>query len=138
MNSRESAAGRTIALAALASALVSTLSLLLAAAAGGPYLSAARVNGWIVIFALSLLALLVVIPFALERRLRQRQSDRDKRWERSILAWGGLSAALLALALLLGSGSGFSGSSLAGTIGLITALEAVLVVLAVAGWLLSN
>lgn len=130
--------GRAIGLVALASALVSALSVLLAALAGGPYLSAGRVNGWIVIFALSFLVLLVAVPFALERSLRERQPDRDKRWERSVVVWGGLSAAVLALAWLLGSASGFSGSSLAGTIGLVTALEAVLVILTVGGWLLSN
>lgn len=138
MDSGEPVSGRSLGLATLAAALISLVSLALAAAAGSPYLSSDRVNGWIVVFAFALLALLVAIPFALERRLRARQPDRDKRWERSILIWGGLAAAAVALAVLLGSGAGFSGSSLAGTIALIVALEAGLVVLAVGGWMLSN
>jgi hypothetical protein len=129
---------RLIGLLALAGALLVAISLPLAAAAGSPYLSSGRVNGWVVVFAAALLALLVAIPFALEIRLRERQDDSDKRWERAILAWGGVALLLLALGWLLGHGSGFSGSSLAGTIGLIVLLEAGIVVVADLVWLLSS
>ncbi|CAN5506831.1 hypothetical protein BH10ACT11_BH10ACT11_11490 [soil metagenome] len=138
MSPQEPVTGRVVGLAAFAAASIGLLSIPLAAAAGGPYLSSDRVNCWIVVFAIALLTLLVAIPFALEYHLRERQDDRDKRWERAVLSWGGLAAAVLALAVLLGSGSGFSGSSLAGTLGLIALLESGLVVLAVGAWLLSN
>ena len=136
--SEEGLNGRLIALPALAGAAGAALSVLLAAAAGSPYLSADRVNGWVVVFAIALLVLVVSIPFALELRLRGRREDRDERWERSILAWGAIAVVVLVLAFLLGNGSGFSGSSLAGTIGLISAIESGLVVAAVGVWLLSN
>lgn len=129
---------RAIALGAFASGSIAIFSIALAAASGSPYLTSDRVNPWVVVFAFALLGLLAAAPFAIELRLRERQADRDKRWETATVIWGGIAAAVLALSFLLASGSGFSGSSLAGTIGLIGAIESGLVILAVGGWLVSN
>lgn len=129
---------RAIALGAFASASIAIFSVALAAASGSPYLTSDRVNAWIVVFAIALLGLLAAAPFALELRLRQRQADRDKRWETATVIWGAIAAAVLVLSFLLGNASGFSGSSLGGTIGLIAAIESGLVVLAVGAWLVAN
>lgn len=130
--------GRTIALGAISAGLIALVSVPLAALAGSPYLSSGRVNGWIIVFALAFLCLLVAIPFVFEQRMRERRPDRDQRWERATVIWAAIAAAVLVLSFLLANGSGFSGSSLAGTIGLIGAIESGLVVLAVGAWLLSN
>ena len=94
---------RPAALAAFAGVGVALVSLLLAAAAGGPYLSAERVNGWVVVYAAGMLLALTMAPFLLEDWLRKRRGPpapaadseppqlRDERWEGAALAWGGVS-----------------------------------------------
>jgi hypothetical protein len=110
------------------------VSLLLAGAVGEPYLEADGVNGWLVVFAAGLLAALVAFPFGIESRLRGRYPDRDRRWEVSLLVWGGLAIALLAIAVI----AGFETGTLAGAAGLITAIEAGLVVATIGVWLVSG
>jgi hypothetical protein len=144
---------RPTALAAFAGVACALASLLLAAATGGPYLTADRVNGWIVVFAAALLLALVMAPFLLEAWLRARRdrsvppegSDpsggrpvRDERWEGAAVAWGGVSLAVLAVAIPVGLAESFSGSSLAGAAALIATIEAGLVLLALLAWLLAG
>jgi hypothetical protein len=118
--------------------LVAGASVVLAAVAGAPYLSASHVNGWIVIYAVGLFAALFAIPFMLERHLRERVQDRDDRWERALLLWGGATLAVLAVGLLLGLSGGFAGDSWAGTVGLIATIESGLVLGCLGAWMLSN
>jgi hypothetical protein len=113
-------------------------SLALAAAAGAPYLSADRVNGWIVVFAAGLLAALIATPFLIERLQRARIADGDKRWERALLYWGAISIGVLVIGLLLGAGGDFAGDSLAGSAGLLISIEAALVTGTMVVWLLSG
>ena len=110
------------------------VSLILAGAAGEPYLEADGVNGWIVVFAAGLLAALIAFPFGVELRLRERYADRDRRWEVSLLIWGGLAAIVMLIAIL----AGFDTGTLAGAAGLIAAIEAGLVIATIGVWLLSG
>jgi hypothetical protein len=113
--------------------------LLLAGAKGAPYLTADSVNGWIVLFAFGLLGVLFATPFAIERRMRPRFADSDKRWERALLAWGAVSIVVLLAGYLLGvSADWASGDSLAGAAGLLITIEAVIVIGTMVVWLLSG
>src|SRR5688572_14607653 len=94
--------GRFAALLALAGVAIAALSLFLAGAAGEPYLEADGINPWLVVFAAGFLAALVAFPFGLEVRLRERNPDRDKRWETSLVIWGLVAGALLAAGFLAG------------------------------------
>ena len=146
MASRVPRGVRPASLAAFAGVAIALVSLLLAAAAGGPYLSAERVNGWVVVFAAGLLLALTMAPFLLEDWLRRRRpletgSDpqlKDERWEGAALAWGGVSLAVLAIAIPVGIAESFSGSSLAGTAALLATIEAGLVLIALLAWLLAS
>ena len=130
----EERSGRFAALLALGGGAVALVSVLLAAAAGGPYLDAEGVNPWIAVFAAGLLAFLVAFPFGFEIRLRERYPDRDKRWEAALVGWGLAAGALLAA----GIAAGFDTSTLGGAVGLILAIESALVVATVVVWLLSG
>lgn len=126
--------GRFAALLAFGGGSTALASLALAGAAGPPYLEADGVNGWIVVFAAGLLAALVAFPFGIELRLRERYPDRDRRWEVSLLVWGALAVVVLLLALI----AGFDTGTLAGAAGLITAIEAGMVIATIGVWLLSG
>jgi hypothetical protein len=121
-------------LLAVGGAGTAVVSLLLASAAGEPYLAADGVNGWLVVFAAGLLAALISLPFGIELHLRERQPDRDRRWEVSLLIWGGVAVGLLAIAFL----TGFDTGTLAGAAALIAAIEAGLVVATIGVWLVSG
>ncbi len=110
------------------------VSLLMASAAGAPYLEADGVNAWIAVFAAGLLAALLAFPFGLEVRLRERIADRDRRWELTLVAWGSLAAAALALSIAVG----FDTGTLRGAVALIVAIEAGLVVATVLVWLVAG
>ncbi len=113
--------------------------LLLAGAKGAPYLTSDSVNVWIVVFAAGLLAALFATPFAIERRMRQSIDESDRRWERSLLAWGAVAIGVLLAGFLLGvSADWASGDSLAGAAGLLITIEAVLVLGTMVVWLLSG
>lgn len=139
---------RPAALAAFGGVATAGVALLLAGLAGGPYLAADRVNGWIVVFAGALLVALVAAPFVLERALRARRaasletgSDpelQDERWEGAALAWGGIVVLLLLVAVPVGIGQDFAGGSLAGTAALIATIEGGLVLAMLVLWLLSQ
>jgi hypothetical protein len=113
-------------------------ALVLAAITGAPYLSADGVNGWIVVFAAGLFAAFGALPFALERRLQPSHPDRDERWDRVVPVWGAVALAVLAAGLLAGVGAGFAGDSLAGSAGLLAAIESGIVVVALVFVLLSG
>jgi hypothetical protein len=155
---------RPAALAAFGGGVAAAISLLLAAASGSPYLTAERVNGWMVVFAAALLVALVAAPFVLERRARERRTGsvpsvpgdgdatadpgqrgqtpgdglRDERWEGAALAWGGIALAVLAVAIPVGLAESFSGDSLAGTAALLATIESGLVLGTLLLWLLSG
>ena len=134
---------RPAALAAFGGAATALVALAIAAAAGGPYLTAERVNGWVVLFAAGLLLALTMAPFLLEGWLRGRREPtgdglRDERWEGAAVAWGGVTLAVLAVAIPVGIATSFSGDSLAGTAALLATIEAGLVLLALLAWLLAS
>jgi hypothetical protein len=116
---------------------VAAVSLLLAAIAGGPYLSLQEINPWLAVFAIGLFAALFATPFAIHRGLGGLL-EADARWERALLWWGAVSVGVLGLGLLCGLPSGFASDSLAGSIGLVAVVEAVLVLATLAVWLLSG
>ncbi len=126
--------GRFAGLLALGGGATAALALVLAGATGEPYLEADGVNGWIVVFAAGLLAALIAFPFGVELRLRERYPDRDRRWEVSLLVWGGLAAIVMLIAIL----AGFDTGTLAGAAGLIAAIEAGLVIATIGVWLLAG
>ena len=64
--------------------------------------------------------------------------EADARWERALLWWGAVALAALALGLLLGLPSGFGSDSLAGSVGLVICVEAVLVLGTLVAWLISG
>ena len=92
-------------------------------------------NGWVVVFAAGLLAALIAFPFGLEVRLRERYADRDRRWEVSLLVWGALRRSSCWRSRLL---AGFDTATLAGAAGLITGIEAGLIIATIGAWLLSG
>jgi hypothetical protein len=122
----------------LAGVAMAGSGLILAAATGAPYLTAEAVNGWIVVFAVGVLVCLSAMPFAIERRMRAGVAERDRRWERALLAWGAIAVAILLAGFLLGISAGWSGSSLAGATGLLITIEAALVVATLVVLLLSG
>ncbi|MDQ3759337.1 MAG: hypothetical protein M3331_05280 [Actinomycetota bacterium] len=126
--------GRFAALLALGGTAVAIVSAAMAGAAGEPYLEADGVNPWLVVFAAGLMAALVAFPFALEVRMRERQPDRDKRWEASLVTWGLVAGVLLVAGLI----AGFETSTLGGALGLIGVIEAALVTGTVLVWLVAG
>jgi hypothetical protein len=113
------------------------VSVALAAAAGGPYLTLDELNPWVAVYAIGLFAALFATPFAIHRGLGGLL-EADARWERALLWWGAVSLCVLGLGLLAGLPSGFASDSLAGSIGLVTVVEAVLVLATLVVWLLSG
>lgn len=125
-------------LAIAVGAALAFAGLLLAAATGEPYLTAGEVNPWIVVFAAGMLAALYATPFAIERRMRRRIPESDRRWERALLAWGAMAVGVLLAGLLLGVAGEWSGGSLAGAAGLLVTIESGLVIATMVVWLLSG
>ncbi len=136
--SPEPSALRTPTGVGLAGVIIALAALLLAVVSGPPYLSSDGVNGWIVVYAAGLFTALLAIPFALERRLRATHPDRDSRWDRTVPVWGAISVAVLVVGALAGAAGGFAGDSLAGTAGLLAAVEAGLVTIGLLFVLLSG
>jgi hypothetical protein len=129
---------RISALIVLAGSGAALLSALLAAVSGGPYLTASDVNGWIVVFAAALFGALFGAPFLIERLMRTRIEDSERRWERSLLAWGGVALAALFVFVGVGVVGEFSGHSLAGSLGIVGGIEALLVLGTMLVWILSG
>jgi hypothetical protein len=126
--------GRFAAALAIGGGATAVVSLILAGAAGDPYLEADGVNGWLVVFAAGLLVALISFPFGLEVRLRGRYADQDRRWEVSLLVWGAVALAILGISFL----AGFDTGELAGAVALIAAIESGLVTATIGVWLLSG
>jgi hypothetical protein len=116
---------------------IALVSVGLAAAAGEPYLTLQELNPWVVTYAISLFAALFATPFAIHRGLGGLL-EADARWERALLWWGLASLCVLGLGLLCGLPSGFASDSLAGSLGLVTVVEAILVLATLVVWLLSG
>jgi hypothetical protein len=129
---------RAPAFALLAGAFLAVAGLTLAAVSGPPYLSSEGVNGWMVVFAAALFTALLALPFVLEQRLRTTIPDRDRRWDRVVPIWGGAALAVLVIGLLCGTAAGFGGDSLVGSAGLLAAIEAGIVAVALFFVLLSG
>lgn len=136
--SPESVELRVPAMVAFVALSLAAAGLILASISGPPYLSSDGVNGWLVLFAAGLFAALLAVPFLVERWLRPALPDRDERWDRAVPIWGAIALAVLALGVLAGSAGGFEGDSLAGSAGLLAAIEAGLVAIALAVVLLSG
>lgn len=128
---------RAPALFVVAGVAVAAVAVLLAAADGAPYLSLEALSPWLVVYAIGLFAALFATPFALHRRIGGLL-EADARWERALLWWGAIAIGALALGLLFGLPSGFAADSLAGSIGLVTGVEALLVLGTLAAWLISG
>jgi hypothetical protein len=128
---------RRAGLAAVAGAAVAAVSIALAAVAGGPYLSLDDVSPWLVTFAVGLFAALFAAPFLIRDRLGGLLEE-DARWERALLVWGAIAIGVLALGLIAGAAGDFDADSLAGSFGLVSAAEAVLVLATLGVWLVSG
>ena len=109
----------------------------LAAATGPPYLSLGSLNPWLVPYAIGLFTAVFATPFAIHRGLGGLL-EADARWERALLWWGAGCVALLALGAVAGAPSGFDSDSLAGSLGLVTVAEAMLVLGTLVVWLVSG
>lgn len=131
------AAWPTAALAACTA--LSIVALILAAAAGGPYLDLSSLNPWVAVFAVTAFGALFAVPFAANRQLVVARPEHAERWEGAMLVWGAVAAAALLLAGLLVFPGDFSpGGSLADAAGLILLIEAGMVVGALGVWLVSG
>lgn len=117
--------------------VVAFFSVVLAGIAGPPYLSLASMSPWIVVFAVALFAAGFAAPFVIHALLGGRLED-DARWERALLLWGGATLVALGVGLLVGLPSGFAADSLAGSVGIVIVVEAVLVLGTLVAWLLSG
>ncbi len=112
-------------------------SLLLAAAAGPPYLSLDALSPWIVTFAIGLFSALFATPFALHARLSD-ELEGDARWERALLIWGGVALGVLGIGVICGLPSGFDSGTLFGAIAIVAVAESILVLATLVVWMLSN
>jgi hypothetical protein len=122
---------------AVAGAAIAAVSIPLAAADGAPYLSLESISPWLVTYAVGLFAALFAAPFLIRDRLGGRLEG-DARWERALVLWGVLAVGVLAIGLALGLAGDFASGSLAGSLGAVTAVEAVLVLATLGVWVLSS
>jgi hypothetical protein len=135
---RTGISARTPAIVVAGGLITAALALALAAVAGPPYFGLSGVNGWLVVFAAALFAVLIAVPFLIEASLRDAHPDSDARWDRAVPLWGGVALLLVGLGVLVGLAGDFAGDSLAGSAGLLLAAEGGLVLIAVASVLVSG
>lgn len=113
------------------------VSVVLAGAAGPPYLSIEALSPWIVTFAIGLFCTLFAVPFAIHARL-SGELEGDARWERAVLLWGAVTVGALAIGLVCGLAADFDSGSLAGAIGIVVVVEAILVLATLVVWMISD
>ena len=118
-------------------AAIAVVSILLAGAAGPPYLSLSDLSPWLVVYAVGLFAALFATPFVFHARLGG-ELEADARWDRALLLWGAVALLALAVGLLVGLPSGFDSESLPGSFAAVTVAESVLVIGSLLAWLLAN
>lgn len=127
---------RALSAGLLVGAVLAGLGLLGALLSDGPYLSVGSLSPWIVFWALGLLAVLLLAPFALHRRAFSGTDDRDRRWELAVVAWGAIAlAALLAFGAVA---AGFGTGSALGAVALVGLVESGVVAGAVLTILLAG
>jgi hypothetical protein len=119
-------------------AVVALAGLLIAAASDGPYLAASGVNAGVLLLGIGLFAALFATPFALERRLRATVEDHDRRWERALVWWTVVAAAVVAAGVLLALAFGLHGSTLGGAVAIVVLLDGLLIAGTLVAWMLSN
>jgi NhaP-type Na+/H+ and K+/H+ antiporter len=112
--------------------------LIVAALTDGPFLSADGVNAGVLLFGIGLFAALFATPFALERRLRAGEPDRDRRWERALVRWGLVAGAVVAVGAVLGMAFGLHGSELGGSIAIVVLVDGILIAGTLVAWMFSN
>lgn len=122
--------GRPLGVATVGAAGLAALGLLGVLLSDGPYVSWGELNPWLVVWAVALLALLGLAPFALHNLVAGRTADTDRHWELAVLAWGAaaLGGLLCFGVVALGAGTG----SALGALALVGLIECGLVVAAVA------
>lgn len=120
------------------SAAVAVAALALAAIRGAPYL-ASSLNPWIAVFAVAGFAALFAIPFLANDRIAIAHPERGETWERALVAWGAVALAVVVVGIaLIALGGSSPANSLAGTAGLILAIEAALVLVVLVIWVLAG
>ena len=137
MRPGESTNARIPALCLTIGVTVTVVTVPLAALDGPPYLSLDELSPWVVAFAIGLFAAAFAAPFVIHASLGG-MLEADARWERALLWWGPASLVALALGAGVGLPSGFASDSLAGSLGLVVVVEAVLVLGTLGVWLLSG
>ena len=100
-------------------------------------LSFNSLSPWLVTYAIGLFAALFAAPFLIHTRIGG-ELEADARWERALLWWGVVAAAVLGASLLCGLPSGFDSGSLGGAIAIVGICEALLVLATLVFWLLSG
>lgn len=93
----------------------------------GPFLGFDRVSPWIVVWAVGLFALLMLVPLAVHRRVRDSEDDRDRRWELAVLAWGGIALAAGLAFFGIASVAGFDRDEALGALAIVGVAESALV-----------
>ena len=116
---------------------MSVVTVPLAALEGPPYLSLEGLSPWVVLFAIGLFGAAFAAPFVIHASLGGTL-EADARWERALLWWGAATLVGLVVGALIGAPSGFASDSLAGSLGLVIVVEAVLVLGTLLAWLLTG
>ena len=122
----------------LAGGAVALAGLLVASLSDGPYLAADALNAGVIVFGTGLFAALFATPFAFERRLRESEDDRDRRWERALIRWGLVSGAVVAAGVLLALAFGLHGATLGGAVAIVVLTVGLLTVGTLVAWMVSN
>jgi hypothetical protein len=130
-------AERRATLFVVAGSATAIVSIPLAAAAGAPYLSLGSINPWLVTYAIGLFAALFATPFLIHARLGG-ELETDARWERAMLWWGLVAAAVLAASVLCALPSGFDADALGGAIGIVGIVDAGLILGTLVAWMLND
>jgi hypothetical protein len=108
--------------------LVAGLGALGVALGDPPHLDFGGLDPWLVVYAIGLLAAFGAMPFPLHEHFATRTTDRDKRWELALTAWGGIALAALAAFVILGIAGGFSAASASGSLAIVGIAECALVI----------